>query len=138
MRRSPETASYGRSETATSRGLVANLLWLQGSACSGNTKSFLDAEEPSACDLVIDFGINILWHPSRGVVLGDNLQKILKECISGKIPRNIFVFEGRVVIARFVGMRSRLGVVRRRIARRHRNRFIEGLAFGDSRQRSEQ
>jgi len=30
---------------------MANLLWLQGGACSGNTMSFLNAEEPSACDL---------------------------------------------------------------------------------------
>ena len=52
---------------------MANLLWLQGGACSGNTMSFLNAEEPSACDLVTDFGINILWHPSLGVELGENL-----------------------------------------------------------------
>ena len=45
---------------------MANLLWLQGGACSGNTMSFLNAEEPSACDLVTDFGINVLWHPSLG------------------------------------------------------------------------
>ena len=39
---------------------MANLLWLQGGACSGNTMSFLNADEPSACDLVTDFGINVL------------------------------------------------------------------------------
>jgi NiFe hydrogenase small subunit HydA len=78
---------------------MANLLWLQGGACSGNTMSFLNAEEPSACDLVTDFGINILWHPSLGVELGDNLQKILRDCISGAIPLDIFVFEGTVVNA---------------------------------------
>ena len=32
---------------------MADLFWLQGGACSGNTMSFLNAEEPSACDLVI-------------------------------------------------------------------------------------
>ena len=53
---------------------MANLLWLQGGACSGNTMSFLNAEEPSACDLVTDFGINVLWHPSLGLELGDNVQ----------------------------------------------------------------
>ena len=90
---------------------MANLLWLQGGAYSGNTMSFLNAEEPSACDLVTDFGINVLWHPSLGVELGDNLQKILRDCISGAIPLDIFVFEGTVVNApngtgewnRFVG-----------------------------------
>ena len=78
---------------------MANLLWLQGGACSGNTMSFLNAEEPSACDLVTDFGINVLWHPSLGVELGDNLQKILRDCVSGAIPLDIFVFEGTVVTA---------------------------------------
>jgi hydrogenase small subunit len=61
--------------------------------------SFLNAEEPSACDLVTDFGINVLWHPSLGVELGDNLQRILRDCISGKIPLDIFVLEGTVVNA---------------------------------------
>jgi Ni,Fe-hydrogenase I small subunit len=55
---------------------MANLLWLQGGACSGNTMSFLNAEEPSVCDFVTDFGINILWHPSLGMELGENLQKL--------------------------------------------------------------
>ena len=78
---------------------MANLLWLQGGACSGNTMSFLNAEEPSACDLVTDFGINVLWHPSLGLELGENVQRILKDCISGKQPLDIFVFEGTVIQA---------------------------------------
>src|ERR1700679_1722733 len=78
---------------------MANLLWLQGGACSGNTMSFLNADEPSAVDLVTDFGINILWHPSLGVEFGDNLKKILHDCASGKLPLDIFVFEGTVVNA---------------------------------------
>ena len=78
---------------------MANLLWLQGGACSGNTMSFLNAEEPSACDLVTDFGINILWQPSLGVELGDNVKKILKDCISGDTKLDIFVFEGSIINA---------------------------------------
>ena len=78
---------------------MANLLWLQGGACSGNTMSFLNAEEPSACDLVTDFGINILWHPSLGMELGDNLKKLLNDCVSGKVPLDILVFEGTIVNA---------------------------------------
>src|ERR1700722_2072198 len=46
----------------SNESFMANLLWLQGGACSGNTMSFLNAEEPSVCDLVTDFGIKILWH----------------------------------------------------------------------------
>ncbi len=78
---------------------MTNLLWLQGAACSGNTMSFLNAEEPSVCDLVTDFGINVLWHPSLGLELGESLQKLLRDCISGAITLDILVFEGSVVNA---------------------------------------
>ncbi|BAZ40174.1 NADH ubiquinone oxidoreductase 20 kDa subunit [Calothrix sp. NIES-4101] len=78
---------------------MANVLWLQGGACSGNTISFLNAEEPTVCDLIADFGINILWHPSLGLELGENLQALLRDCISGKTPLDILVFEGTVVNA---------------------------------------
>lgn len=78
---------------------MANLLWLQGAACSGNTMSFLNAEEPSVCDLVTDFGINVLWHPSLGLELGNDLQQLLRDCITGVIPLDILVFEGTVVNA---------------------------------------
>ena len=65
---------------------MTNVLWLQGGACSGNTMSFLNAEEPTVCDLISDFGINLLWHPSLGLELGENLQGMLWNCVLGKIP----------------------------------------------------
>lgn len=77
---------------------MASLLWLQGGACSGNTMSFLNAEEPSACDLVTDFGIDILWHPSLGMELGDQAKQIFADCATGKRPLDIFVFEGTVIL----------------------------------------
>ncbi len=78
---------------------MPNVLWLQGGACSGNTMSFLNAEEPTIVDLVTDFGINILWHPSLGLELGDGLQQLLRDCVSGQIPLDILVFEGTDVNA---------------------------------------
>lgn len=78
---------------------MTNVLWLQGGACSGNTISFLNAEEPTLVDLATDFNINILWHPSLGLELGDSLQKLLNDCVSGKISVDILVFEGTVVNA---------------------------------------
>ncbi len=76
---------------------MASLLWLQGGACSGNTMSFLNAEEPTAVDLVTDFGIDVLWHPTLGMELGDNAKKIFNDCVSGEKPLDIFVFEGSVI-----------------------------------------
>jgi Ni,Fe-hydrogenase I small subunit len=74
-------------------------LWLQGGACSGNTMSFLNVEEPSVCDLVTDFGINLLWHPSLGMELGDDLKRILRAVVAGDVPLDIFVFAGTVIRA---------------------------------------
>ena len=78
---------------------MANVLWLLGGACSGNTISFLNAEEPTVVDLITDFGINVLWHPSLGLQLGDELQQLLYDCVNGKIPIDILVYEGSVVNA---------------------------------------
>ncbi|MCG8349728.1 MAG: hydrogenase [Chloroflexales bacterium] len=77
---------------------MANVLWFQGGACSGNTMSFLNAEEPSVVDLVTDFGINILWHPSLGAEFGEKAQKLFRDCASGALPLDIFVYEGTVML----------------------------------------
>ncbi len=77
---------------------MASVLWLQGGACSGNTMSFLNAEEPSACDLVTDFGIDLLWHPSLGMEMGDNAKRIFEDLAAGRKPLDIFVFEGTVIL----------------------------------------
>lgn len=76
---------------------MANILWLQGGACSGNTMSFLNAEEPTVVELVTDFGINIIWHPSISLEIGEQVTDILNECIAGKIQVDIFVYEGSVI-----------------------------------------
>ena len=77
--------------------IMANVLWLQGGACSGNTMSFLDAEEPTVVELIVDFGINILWHPTVGLEIGQQVGDLLNDCISGKTQLDIFVFEGSII-----------------------------------------
>ena len=76
---------------------MINVLWFQGGACSGNTMSFLNAEEPTVVELVTDFGINILWHPSIGLEIGEQVSDLLKDCISKKVQLDILVFEGSIV-----------------------------------------
>lgn len=76
---------------------MATLLWLEGGACSGNTMSFLNAEEPSAVDLVTDFGLEVIWHPSLGLELGDAVQQIMRDCASGARQVDVFVYEGSIL-----------------------------------------
>lgn len=76
---------------------MANVLWLQGGACSGNTMSFLNAEEPTVPELVTDFGVNMLWHPSLGHEIGEQVNDLLNRCLSGETQLDILVFEGTIV-----------------------------------------
>ena len=78
---------------------MASVLWFQGRACSGNTMSFLNAEEPNVVDLIVDFGLDLIWHPSLGLELGKNAQKVFWDCAKGERPLDIFVFEGTVIEA---------------------------------------
>jgi Ni,Fe-hydrogenase I small subunit len=73
---------------------MASVLWLQGGACSGNTMSFLNADEPNVVDLIVDFGLEVIWHPSLGLELGNQAQKIFSDCATGARPMDVFVFEG--------------------------------------------
>ncbi len=76
---------------------MASVLWFQGGACSGNTMSFLNADEPNVVDLIVDFGLDLVWHPSLGLELGNNAQKLFNACADGSKPLDIFVFEGTVI-----------------------------------------
>jgi len=76
---------------------MASVLWFQGGACSGNTMSFLNADEPNVVDLITDFGLDLLWHPSLGLDLGDNAQRLFEECATANRPMDIFIFEGTVM-----------------------------------------
>ena len=76
---------------------MSSVLWFQAGACSGNTMSFLNAEEPNVVDLIVDFGLELLWHPSLGMELGENAKQIFRDCASGDRPLDIFVLEGTVI-----------------------------------------
>ena len=76
---------------------TTNLIWLQGGACGGNTMSFLNAEQPSVIELVTDFGIQILYHPSISLEMGLQVTELLDDVISGRTPLDVLVFEGSVV-----------------------------------------
>src|SRR5690606_13939807 len=96
-RRFPLIAPGAWSGDSSGGDPMSSVLWLQGGACSGNTMSFLNADEPNVVDLITDFGLDLIWHPSLGAELGDNAQKLFWDCVEGRRPLDIFVFEGTVM-----------------------------------------
>ncbi|WP_303800999.1 hydrogenase [Alicyclobacillus macrosporangiidus] len=76
---------------------LANVLWMHGGACNGNTQSFLNAEEPTVIDLVTDFGINILYHHSLSMEFGEQVRHVFERILDGEVPLDIFVVEGTVI-----------------------------------------
>ena len=59
--------------------------------------SFLSAEEPTVVELVTDFGINILYHPTIALEIGEQVSNLLKDILKGRLHVDIFVFEGSVI-----------------------------------------
>jgi len=76
---------------------VANIFWMHGGACNGNTQSFLNAEEPTVVDLITDFGINILYHHSVSMEFGNQVKEIVDKILSEETKLDIFVMEGTVI-----------------------------------------
>lgn len=76
---------------------MTNLVWLKGGACSGNTMSFLNAQQPSVIELITDFGIRIVYHPTIGLEIGEQVNEVLNEVLQEQTPLDIFVFEGSVI-----------------------------------------
>ncbi len=59
--------------------------------------SFLCAEEPTVVELVTDFGINILYHPSLALEIGHQVSNLLDDIVRGKVQMDIFVYEGSII-----------------------------------------
>lgn len=58
---------------------------------------FFNVEEFIVVELIVDFGINILWYFIVGLEIGYQVSDFFNDCIFGKIQFDIFVFEGFVV-----------------------------------------
>ncbi len=76
---------------------MANVFWIHGGACNGNTQSFLNAEEPTVIDLITDFGINILYHHSVSMEFGYQVKEILDDIMEERTELDILVVEGTVI-----------------------------------------
>jgi len=75
---------------------MVNLLWLQGSCCSGDTMSFLNSEEPDIITAFRMLNINLLWHPSLSLEMGEDVINIFERLIQGKENLDVLVIEGSI------------------------------------------
>ncbi|MBR9676033.1 hydrogenase [Candidatus Woesearchaeota archaeon] len=73
-----------------------NLIWMQGQTCDGDSMSVINATEPNFLDFLKRNKINLLYHPTLSPIYGRDAQKLWNDCLKGKIPVHIFVFEGSV------------------------------------------
>ena len=74
---------------------MANIVWMQTGACSGDSMALLCADRPSIENLVEHYGLNFLWHPSltAGHRFGDALDALL----SGREKLDILCIEGSLM-----------------------------------------
>ncbi len=85
------------SHITTAGGTVTSVLWFQGGACSGNTMSFINAAEPSVVDLIVDYGLEIIYHPTLSMEIGKTAQDLFWSYARGEKEIDIFVYEGTVI-----------------------------------------
>ena len=75
---------------------MVNILWLRGLSCGGDTLSFFNAEQP---DIIVGskmLGLNLLWHPSLSLEMGDDVIRLFNDIINEKISLDILIIEGAI------------------------------------------
>ncbi|MEZ5192563.1 MAG: hypothetical protein R2734_08615 [Nocardioides sp.] len=66
---------------------MSSVLLVPGRRLLGNTMSASSTRGAQRRpDLIVDFGLELLWHPSLGMELGDNAKKIFTDCVSVERP----------------------------------------------------
>jgi|Deesub1362A_J573_1020465.scaffolds.fasta_scaffold00033_43 hydrogenase small subunit len=75
---------------------MVNIVWLQGGGCTGCSVSFLNAQEPDVVQAIQRFGLDVVFHPTVGLISGKEALNRLEELKSGKISPDVLVVEGSV------------------------------------------
>lgn len=73
-----------------------SVFWIQAQACSGNTMSILNAEEPDLCQFIQEYNIEVLYHPSLSPVWGRQLVQMVDDLTAGRRRLDVLIVEGAV------------------------------------------
>ena len=76
---------------------MANLLWIQAGACSGDTMSFLNAEAPTFIELLETYSIKLLWHPSLSPMAHTDLEKMIDDINHDRMALDVLCIEGAIL-----------------------------------------
>lgn len=76
---------------------MPSLLWLQTGACSGDSMSILNAEDPEIHELLNNYSVEMLWHPSLSLAKEGGLLKVISDIKSGKQELTVFCVEGSII-----------------------------------------
>jgi len=74
---------------------MANIVWMQTGACSGESMALLCADRPSIENLVEHYGLNFLWHPS--LTAEHRFGDVLDALLSGREKLDILCIEGSLM-----------------------------------------
>jgi len=72
-----------------------NLVWLQGSSCSGCSLSLTNIEDIPFIDFILEF-VNIIYHPNISVLEGENVADLLNKAYVELKDNYILVVEGSI------------------------------------------
>jgi NiFe hydrogenase small subunit HydA len=77
---------------------MPTLLWLQTGACSGDTLSLLNAESPNLVEVLDNYGIEVLFHPSLSLTTPQELEKIIERIEAGEQELTVLAVEGSLML----------------------------------------
>ncbi|MGJ0514222.1 MAG: NADH:ubiquinone oxidoreductase [Methylomicrobium sp.] len=76
---------------------MTTLLWLQTGSCGGDTMAILCADSPSLEDLVDDYGVEILWHPSLSMEPARKLDALIEAILADQQLLDVLCVEGSIM-----------------------------------------
>ncbi|WP_022980126.1 NADH ubiquinone oxidoreductase [Ideonella sp. B508-1] len=78
---------------------MATLFWLQTGACGGDSLAILSAESPSLEQLLLDGGVEMLWHPSLSHGHARRFDHLVDAILAGGQALDILCVEGSIITA---------------------------------------
>jgi hydrogenase small subunit len=73
---------------------MPNLIWLQGATDNGCSISFLNADQPDVAQILTNFDVNVIFHPTINPTSGPQAVKAMAPHARGDEPLDVLIVEG--------------------------------------------